>query len=98
MTSRIQFGSVRITFKNTNPKIYDQHNPILHGYYAKYYTSKNGWPVQSNFGWILQGCILNNVLPKMDDKYNPILNGYYTKQYASNNGWPVQSNYRWILC
>ena len=25
--------------------MYDQHNPILHGYYAKYYASKNGCPI-----------------------------------------------------
>ena len=31
----------------------DQYNPILDGYYTKQYASKNGRPVQSNFGWIL---------------------------------------------
>ena len=25
--------------------MYDQHNLILHGYYAKYYASKNGFPI-----------------------------------------------------
>ena len=75
--------------------MYDQHNPILYGYYAKYYASKNGCPIldvyQLHSKIIFQkwktstiqfwmDIILNNMLPKMEDQYNPILDGYYTKQ------------------
>ena len=77
----------------------DKYNPILDGYYAKY-LSKNGRPVQSNFGWIIIisfqksmtstiqsnfGWIFaNNILPIMDDQYNPILGESYTKKPSKN--------------
>ena len=37
----------------------DQYNPILDGYYATQGPSKNGWPVQSNSGWICD-CLSKN--------------------------------------
>ena len=56
----------------------DQHNPILHGYYAKYYASNNGCLVQTNFGCVL--ATFKNILPKKEDQYNPICD------WASENG------------
>ena len=34
------FGCVLAIFKNILPKMEDQHNPILDGYYTKQYASK----------------------------------------------------------
>ena len=34
------FGCVLAMFKNILPKMENQHNPILYGYYTKQYASK----------------------------------------------------------
>ena len=54
-------------------KIDEQYNPILNGYYAKKYPSKNAWqPILD------ESCTKNN-FPKMDDQYNSISDEYYDK-------------------
>ena len=74
MTSTIQFW-MDIMLNYNLPKMDDQYNPILDGYYDKIISFQK-WMTSTIQFWV--DIMINNILPKMDDQYNPILDESYT--------------------